>query len=492
MASAKVKDVELSDLSLGDVRQPGRVHGLSPSSESGEELVRSGSDSLVVDDDHEVRPGNSGRLGASFNFINSIVGAGIIGLPFAVRECGFFMGLFMLLFVAVLTYSSVNLLIDSGIKVKRRSYEGLAEFCFGKAGFIIVSVFMLVFAFGAMCSYMVIIGDTVPVVINRYTGGNISRQLVIFLVGTFIILPLCLLRDMAMLSNTSSISVLADVVIVFLVLIRAAPSKDAWPGDAIEPEFAFVNSSFFGGVGAISFAYVCQHSSFIVFNTLQVPTKRNWRVVNCFSIATALVLSLMLALGGYLTFYDQTRANVLNNFDCGDDAINAARVLLALTMILTYPMEQFVARHSCYAMFFSVSPEPTGLYAMPLSWHLGITLTLWTLSLIVGLTVTDLGFILELTGALGASFLGYILPPMMYFKVNSLKRVWQRSIDVFKPGTPDYSACRKTQFNGCMLFWAPALMWFFGIIAMVAGTGNSIMMLLGESNNDHECVVYKS
>ena len=33
--------------------------------------------------------GKSTRFQAIFNFINSIVGAGIIGLPFAIKECGF-------------------------------------------------------------------------------------------------------------------------------------------------------------------------------------------------------------------------------------------------------------------------------------------------------------------------------------------------------------------------------------------------------------------
>lgn len=42
---------------------------------------------------------SSGLFGASFNFVNTIVGAGIIGLPFALHQCGFWLGLFMLFFI---------------------------------------------------------------------------------------------------------------------------------------------------------------------------------------------------------------------------------------------------------------------------------------------------------------------------------------------------------------------------------------------------------
>ena len=37
--------------------------------------------------------GKSSIFGASFNFVNSIVGAGIIGIPVAIKECGFVFGI---------------------------------------------------------------------------------------------------------------------------------------------------------------------------------------------------------------------------------------------------------------------------------------------------------------------------------------------------------------------------------------------------------------
>ena len=45
----------------------------------------------------------SGVFGASSNLINSIVGAGIIGLPYAFRQSGLVAGLVLLLIVAYLT-----------------------------------------------------------------------------------------------------------------------------------------------------------------------------------------------------------------------------------------------------------------------------------------------------------------------------------------------------------------------------------------------------
>ncbi len=41
--------------------------------------------------------GQSSIAGSCFNFVNSIIGAGIIGIPYALDEGGFVLGLFLLL-----------------------------------------------------------------------------------------------------------------------------------------------------------------------------------------------------------------------------------------------------------------------------------------------------------------------------------------------------------------------------------------------------------
>ena len=54
----------------------------------------------------------SSILGASSNLVNSIVGAGIIGMPYALRMSGLWAGMLLLVLVAVLTDKSLRLLIE--------------------------------------------------------------------------------------------------------------------------------------------------------------------------------------------------------------------------------------------------------------------------------------------------------------------------------------------------------------------------------------------
>lgn len=161
----------------------------------------------------------------SFNMVNTIVGSGIIGLPFAINSCGFGLGIFFLTFVAWLIYKSVVMLIACGLKTGKLDYEELAEHEFGLFGYLFTLIFMFLFVFGAMVAYFVVIGDTIPVVLQLYYPGLeiTSRAIIIVLFAVILILPLCLLKDLSSLSKTSALSITCDFVIIFIVLIVGPP-----------------------------------------------------------------------------------------------------------------------------------------------------------------------------------------------------------------------------------------------------------------------------
>lgn len=50
---------------------------------------------------------------ASFNYINSIVGSGVIGIPYALHRAGFGLGLLLLILVAVITDYSLILMVST-------------------------------------------------------------------------------------------------------------------------------------------------------------------------------------------------------------------------------------------------------------------------------------------------------------------------------------------------------------------------------------------
>lgn len=173
----------------------------------------------------------------------------------------------------------------------------------------------------------------------------------------------------------------------------------------------------------MSFAFVCHHSSFIVRNSLFNANARRWAIVTHSSVGLSLFLSLVLSIVSYLAFRDTVESDVLNNFSYDNIVINIARILLAITMVFTYPMEAFVSRHCVMELLESTNIIQLDPVLKAKQYHFVlyfVTVVLWMVSLSVGATVDDLGIVLELNGSLSASMLGYILPGLVILKVNNL------------------------------------------------------------------------
>ena len=90
------------------------------------------------------------------NYINSIIGSGMIGIPFAVSEAGAGLGLGLLCTTAVLTDYSLRLLVRAGLASATSSYQHIMEAAFGRVGFVLITILQFVYPFIAMVSYNII------------------------------------------------------------------------------------------------------------------------------------------------------------------------------------------------------------------------------------------------------------------------------------------------------------------------------------------------
>ena len=232
----------------------------------------------------------------------------------------------MLSLVAFLSHRSIIFLIKCGLKTGKLDYEELSEHLFGRLGFFITLIFMFLTSFGACVAYVVVIGDTIPVVLELYYPTEImaSRAVVIALFSVVIVLPLCLMKDLASLAQTSAISIVADIIIILIVLTQG-PSVAKDRGIVIHrAELGTVNPSVFMGVGIMSFAFVCQQSNFIIFRGLKDRTLKSWKKISAWSIFISYALSMTLGVGGYLIFLNKTKSDVLDNFPLGGTITHTA------------------------------------------------------------------------------------------------------------------------------------------------------------------------
>jgi sodium-coupled neutral amino acid transporter 11 len=350
--------------------------------------------------------------------------------------------------------------VRCGIKARRLDFELVTEHAFGRPGFYAVSFFMFAFAYGALLAYFVVIGDNVTAVLQHLLGSEyvVSREIVVLVFGICFIFPLCCLRDMSSLSNTSTFSVLSVCMIIVILCVRAPKESLAehrWERDKVGIEM--MDQKFFAGVGAMSFAFVCHHSAFLVHGSLDNPTPKRFAKVLKGSIATSTFLSILLAVVGFLSFLSRTDGDLLQNFPADDEPINVARVLLSMTMVCTYPMEFFVCRSVLQSIFFGGTRLSTAQ-------HYGVTITVFLTTLVLGIYITDLGVVLELTGGFSASFLGFILPGAIFLRTEGLRSLWAKAVQPAKT--------RREKCYNVRRLLIPVLLLVLGCVFMVTGTSS--------------------
>jgi sodium-coupled neutral amino acid transporter 11 len=106
-----------------------------------------------------------------FNYVNSIIGSGVIGIPYALHRAGFVLGIFLLIVIAVLTDYSLVILVKAGNIAGVSTYQDVVEAAFGRSGFYLLTLIQFIYPFIAMISYNVIIGDTATKAFIRIFHG---------------------------------------------------------------------------------------------------------------------------------------------------------------------------------------------------------------------------------------------------------------------------------------------------------------------------------
>ena len=300
-----------------------------------------------------------------------------------------------------------------------------------------------------------------------------SRPLWIFVTAA-IVLPLSFLRHMDALRFSSLIAIVLLLSLSAMVVVFALPTPGIpWlqpctgacagavdlvgaPLGIMRATATFINS------------YASQMSIFSIMNELERPTTARMATVVGLGTGLALTLYMTVALAGYLTFGNPVQSDILKMYP-STGLITAARLGLAFVVISSYPIQAFAARisitnllragrtylHSrsraltdpadshdakCGTEFTETAASgDDNLAKHSVSHRLlatcctkewpksrtfvsepeGALVTLGFISVTIGiaLVVSNLGVIIELSGAIGGITIAFIAPGIVYPRI---------------------------------------------------------------------------
>ncbi|XP_055619866.1 putative sodium-coupled neutral amino acid transporter 11 [Toxorhynchites rutilus septentrionalis] len=370
---------------------------------------------------------------ASFNYINSIVGSGVIGIPYAFHRAGFGLGLFLLIIVAVITDYSLILMVRCGHLSGRFSYPGVMEAAYGKGGYYLLSLLQFMYPFLAMISYNVVVGDTLSKVLVRLVPSWGSSMVavrfgVVLVVTLFVIIPLCLYKNVSRLAKASFIS-LACVVIILVTVVYKLLAGDYDVVPDTPESWRFAHSDLIPAVGIMAFAFMCHHNTFLVYQSMKSATLERWEKVTHLSVGFAWLVAALFGIAGYSTFRALSQGDLLENYCWDDDLMNFSRVLFSISILLTFPIECFVSReivrtqikrfYSQEVVEYDTDKDPSNVTGSEEDEKsVATTLVIVFAAFIISPYTECLGPVLELNGLLAAIPLAYILPGLAYIQLS--------------------------------------------------------------------------
>ncbi|XP_030575614.1 sodium-coupled neutral amino acid transporter 4 isoform X2 [Archocentrus centrarchus] len=179
------------------------------------------------------------------------------------------------------------------------------------------------------------------------------------------------------------------------------------------PKYFVCNSQTAYTIPILAFAFVCHPEVLPIYSELKDRSRKKMQNVSNLSILAMLVMYMLSALFGYLTFYNNVEAELLHTFTKVykfDTLLLLVRLAVLTAVTLTVPIVLFPIRSSITTLLFS---------KREFSWtrHLLIAAFILAFNNMLVIFVPTIRDIFGFIGASAATLLIFILPAAFYLRL---------------------------------------------------------------------------
>ncbi|KAI4275593.1 MAG: hypothetical protein LQ337_003105 [Flavoplaca oasis] len=368
-------------------------------------------------------------------------------MPLALSRMGIILGIFIILWAGLTAGFGLYLQTRCARYLERgsASFFALSQITYPNAA-VIFDAAIAIKCFGVGVSYLIIIGDLMPGVVEGFSENAAGVSFLVdrhFWVTGFmlIIIPLSFLRRLDSLKYTSVIALISISYLVILVVahfIKGDTMQNRGAIRVIRWESAVATLSSFP---VIVFAYTCHQNMFSILN--EIGNNSHFRTTSVVgaSIGLAAFTYILVAMTGYLSFGNAVQGNIVSMYSSSISSTIAKAAIVVMVMF-SYPLQVHPCRASIDAVIKwrpikrSESPgsSPSRLISllpgakvspqarvdgMGETRFAAITTAIIVLSYIVAMTVSSLEKVLAYVGSTGSTSISFILPGLFYYKISS-------------------------------------------------------------------------
>jgi len=317
-------------------------------------------------------PMQAGSLRAGLLVLTTTaMGAGVLTLPFAIKELGWLLGSLVTVAVACLNVTSLDLLLDAGGHFQANSYSELMSRAGGRlaAGFLDLTVTAI--TLGANTAYFLFLKQLLPVLLATFGAPPwVATAHVVMPAVAVVVFAISLPRDITALGKFTVLGVCSVFYICGLMIVTAmVGGVDVQELRASVVDLAHVEDVPLGGatnaIALIIAGFLCQYNVFFVYSDVKEPTTRRLRKITRFSTLFQALSYLALGLSGYAAFGAETLDNVYMNFPASDLRANVGKLLVCASLCVSIPLCTFAARAQFVALLVQALPPELSATTSP-------------------------------------------------------------------------------------------------------------------------------
>ncbi|PIK61700.1 putative sodium-coupled neutral amino acid transporter 7 [Apostichopus japonicus] len=226
----------------------------------------------------------------------------------------------------------------------------------GKHGRICCEICIILYCFGACITFLIVIGDQTDLILQTFLPEDVAkqfwakRQFMIFLLGTFILYPLCLPKKVDFLKYPSSVGVFATLYVCAVIILTYYLKKGTHTlHPTTHSDYSWTRG--FAAVPTICFGFQCHLSSVPVYASLKHRNVKHFSLIVLTAMSVSSVAYILSGTFGYLTFGFAVCPDILSTYSAKNAAISVARVMILVNMLTTYPVLHYCGRLALETMY---------------------------------------------------------------------------------------------------------------------------------------------
>ncbi|CAJ1963717.1 unnamed protein product [Cylindrotheca closterium] len=409
-----MNDIAVMDSTDGVINEYTKLHA---SNVIAAEVPRGGGDQVLIGTGTATIPNEI------FNLVKNIIGAGVFSLPAGIAAFGNNPGallpacLFVTLMGVISAYT-FSLVAQVCQKTGASSYAEAWDLTCGRQSSWVIAASSAFSCMALNLAYSMILADTLRALLGTI-GVTASRNMVMGVLTCTILFPLSLIKNLSSLAPFSIVGVIGSAYTGVAIAIRFFGGSYAKGGKfvndlTVKPAFGAIGAK--GALSAkalilismLSTAYIAHFNAPKFFKELKNNTLERFNMVTSASFGISIAFYCIVSSLAFLTFGSNCASMVLDSYSSKDSLLLAGRFAVAVSLIFSYPL-----------MFQGSRDGLLDLVRVPEEKRTNGLLNKLTLVLVAAITyvasqVTDLTFVLSMSGALLGTSLIFIFPTLMF------------------------------------------------------------------------------